>query len=398
MNELKRLIDCSVNITGREVWADRTSVYDKYINRGNGAWIVRYNLRGNNKGMDTNRLVYELMIMAGHDMLDCCAVVYGGDYTAAELAGTAGYISEFLGDAKKDWETYASIVIEAGGYQCEFPARDVFKMMTEWEGVAGITAKQAYRFPVEGKERPKDMKLKSYKRGRVYSQKRVSVAKDEKRINAKFEMLGHLYQNLTSEGMRKALSLLTAVESAKKMYSAEHADMAKTLMTYWFWKQYRSEESPYCIDPFTAKGFECGPECWKVVDEDYVKELLARWKEFVAANPAPTWLKKDDMVQLKNQAVTPKRWQGKLKVYRVYGSLDIANQRICWNAEVCTTKGRWDSMDRSVDMLEKWEEPEDKKAKEKAKGKGQKAKDSQTSDVSPQTSFADLLRKALLAA
>ena len=107
--ELKKLIDCSVNITGREVWADRTSVYDKYINMGNGAWIVRYNLRGNNKGMDTNRLVYEMMIIAGHDVLDCCDAVFGGEYTAAELSGTAGYLSEFLGDAKNGWEQYASV-------------------------------------------------------------------------------------------------------------------------------------------------------------------------------------------------------------------------------------------------------------------------------------------------
>ena len=288
--------------------------------------------------------------------------------------------------------------VSAGDYQCEFPVRDMFKMMTEWEGVCGITAKQAYRFSVEGQEKPKYVELKPYKRSRVYSQKHVSVASEERRIAAKFAVLGQMCQSLTSEGMKKAMSLLTAVKSAEKLYDYATEEMAEKVMCRWHWDVYGTKNNMHTIQ-FSAKDFHYAPECWKVVDEDYVKELLARWKEFVSAHPAPEWIKKDSMVQFKNQEITPKKWQGKLKVCRVYCSMDECLKCINWYAEVCTTKGKWDSLERNVDALELFSEqdPVEKPARKSQKAGNNPKPTIPNSEIKAAPSVADLLLQVLAA-
>ena len=111
---------------------------------------------------------------------------------------------------------------------------------------------------------------------------------------------------------------------------------------------------------FESGDFKNAPEVWIQVDDDYVKELLARWEEFMADNKAPKWIKKGMYVQFKNQENTVKKWQGKLEVLGIYGELDFYCKRIDWYASVCTTKGRYDSRLFNVDSFEKWAEPEKK--------------------------------------
>ena len=344
---------------------------------------------------DINEAVYAAFCVAGQTVLEEHPdyLLVDGQRTAAELAGGTRYISAFLID-----DHAKCMAVEVSGFKCEFFLGDVFKMMAEWEGVCGITAKQAHRFYCEPSTESRILELTPYRRDRVYRPKPVSVKLDERRINAKFEVLGQLVQSLTSEGMKKAMSLLTAIKSAEKLYSAEHADMAAKVMRRWFWDIYGTTTSMDTI-PFSAKDFQYGPECWKVVDEDYVKELLARWKEFVANNPAPEWIKRDDLVQLKNQAVTPKKWQGALKVYRVYGQLNHYCNSIEWYAEVCTTKGKWDSLERNVDALELFSEqdPAEKPARKSQKAGNNPKPTIQHSETKAVPSVADLLLQVLAA-
>ena len=359
--------------------------------------LVAYSV-DNVASADINEAVYAAFCVAGQTVLAHSTCFISGERSASELAGDFGWHTPAL--LVTDEAMVPEMCIKAGDYQCSFLTENMFATMAEWEGVCGITAKQAYRFHCEAEEgwiNP-DAQLKPYRRDRVYRPKPVSVKLDERRINAKFEVLGQLVQSLTSEGMKKAMSLLTAIKSAEKLYSAEHADMAAQVMRRWFWDIYGTTTSVDTI-PFSAKDFQYGPECWKVVDEDYVKELLARWKEFVANNPAPEWIKRDDLVQLKNQAVTPKKWQGALKVYRVYGQLNHYCNSIEWYAEVCTTKGKWDSLERNVDTLELFseQEPVEKPAQKSQKAGNNPKPTIPNSETKAAPSVADLLLQVLAA-
>ena len=314
------------------------------------------------KGLDVNQVVYDLMTIAAQDMLDTYGTaVYGGDFTAAEMAGTVGYLHQFI-----EGSDYKTIGIETETFCCSYHAAHAFSQMAEWEGVMNLAPKNYRRFHCEGKELPQGAKVKAYQRCHGYKPRTISLAAENQRIAKKFEVLGAMARSLTSEGMRKALSVLTAIESIKKLHGYDMADLAGRLLRRKLWRDYGSDQykQPMC---YSAKDFEHGPEVWKVVDEEYVKQLMAYFRQVLADSPAPEWIKKGDMVQLKDQEKQPKKWQGKLSVWSVTGSLDYYKDAIEWFADVCTTKGKHDSMTRRVDLLEPWVEPSKTKTKTKTK-------------------------------
>lgn len=394
--EKMKLTDSTVSLTGRKFTADRTVHHVTYKHGVEGT--LTYKPHGScGENMDVNTLVYELMIIAAYDMLEVGKVMRSGDYTAAELAGTTGYLHLFLENGNPDYVDYGYINIETKTFKCRLQPRYIFEQMAEWEGVAGITPKQAHRFHVDAKDDERKsfpLTLKPYKRHRGYTTKKVSYAAEERRIADKLLTIGTLSKSLNSEGMRYALSLLTAIRSAGKIYNYDTAAIAERVMSHWHWQAYRKEKNAQPIS-FTAQDFNYGPEIWKQVDKKYATELLARFKRFLADYPAPTWIKKDDFVQLKNQAAAPKKWQGKLKVERVYCDLDIYCNRIDWWAQVCVTKGRWDYTDRKVENLEPWVGSLKQKKPKSTKDKN-KATTKPMPTVKP-LSLSEQLRKALLA-
>jgi len=341
--EKKELTNGIVEIEGVKTVAERT--VDGYE--------VTYKPHGNyHKGLDVNEVVYDLMIIAAHDMLDWGTTVYAGEYTAAEMAGKVGYLHQFM-----EGEDYKTIGIKTETFCCSYHAGEAFAQMAEWEGVMNMAPKKYHRFAVEGKEMPEGAKLKPYQRCHGYKPRTISLAAENDRIAKKFEVIGKMAQSLTSEGMKRALSVLTAVKSIEKLHGREMGDLAGKMLRRKLWRDYGKDKYQQPM-VYTAKDFEPGPECWKVVDEDYAKELIAYFRQVLAESPAPKWPAKGDMVMLKNQEKQCKKWQGKLSVYEVRGQLDMYQDKINWYAVVCTTKGKHDSTTYKVDALEPWTEPE----------------------------------------
>ncbi len=307
------------------------------------------------KGLDVNQVVYDLMTIAAHDMLNWGTTVYAGEYTAAEMAGTVGYLHQFVENSD-----YKLVNIKTETFCCSYHAGEAFAQMAEWEGVMNLAPKKYHRFAVEGKEMPKDVKLKPYTRFHGYKPTTVSLAAENTRIAKKFDVIGAMSEDLGSEGMKRALSVLTAAKSIEKLYGYQMGELAERLLRRKLWREYGKRErlhrreawltdemkrpnhidryksmkkdldevrkklsapvSPVC---YSARDFEPGPECWKVVDEGYAKELIAYFRQVLAESPVPKWPAKGDMVMLKNQEKQCKKWQGKLSVYEVRGSLDM---------------------------------------------------------------------------
>ena len=363
---------------------------------------LTYRPHGNSgEGKDVNTLVYDLMVIAAYDQLELGAVVYGGDYTAAEMAGKVGCLYQFM-ESHGDGEI---IRIETKTFGCSFPPGQTFQTIAEWEGVMNLSPKKYHRFAVEGKEMPKGTKLQPYQRCHGYKPRAISLAAENARIAKKFEVLGKMAQSLTSEGMRRALSVLTAIKSIETLHGHDMADLAGRLLRRKLWRDYGRDQyqQPVC---YTARDFEHGPEVWKQVDEDYVKQLIAYFRQVLADSPAPKWIKVNDSVQLKDQEKQPKKWQGKLSVWRVTGSLDYYKDAIEWFADVCTTKGKHDTMTRRVDYLEPWVEPDKPKKKAATKKQAKKASLTDNSEVGREQSancsrptaeptLADRLRESL---
>lgn len=351
--EKKELTNGIVEVDGIKTVAERT--VDDYE--------VTYKPNKNyHKGLDVNQVVYDLMTIAAHDMLNWGTTVYAGDYTAAEMAGTVGYLHQFM-----EGEDYKIIRIKTETFCCSYHAGDAFAQMAEWEGVMSLAPKKYHRFAVEGKEMPKDVKLKPYTRCHGYKPRTISLAAENDRIAKKFAVLGPMAQSLTSDGMRRALSVLTAVKSIEKLHGWQMGDLAGKMLRRKLWREYGKDKYQQPM-VYTAKDFEPGPECWKVVDEDYAKELLGYFRQVLAESPAPKWPAKGDMVQMKEGYRAIKKWQGKLCVYEVRGQLDMYHDKINWYAVVCTTKGKHDSTTSKVDALDPWTEPE-KPKKKQATGK-----------------------------
>lgn len=407
------------------------------MTEGNGS-VAIWQVDGDIKPEDINEAVYAAMCEVGQDVLDQSKCLLSGERTAAELAGRAvedlDTFKVSVGIPVFDiQETMAPEVrINVGlvgvGYKqyrpmftCSFAADAVFEQIAEWEGQMSMTPKRYHRFRCEAVDSRK-LESKNYVRCHGYHPTAISYKATHDRINKKFETIGRMVQSLSSEGMRKALSLLTAVESVKKLYGHEMADAADRLMRRWHWERFPRQQVVYqtlvggrlvekrypeIVDPtpvvFTAKDFEYGPECYKTVDKDYALHLLCRFKGFMRENAAPSWIRKDDFVQMKNQQTAPKKWQGRLKVCRVFGQLDTCGRRIDWYAEVSTTNGKWDSMNRTVDSLEALTEPE-KPAKKKGARKSQKSQrvkakasaEPKTETKAETLSLEERLRQALL--
>ena len=369
---------------------------------------------------EINEAVYAVFCEVAQKVLDRSTCFVSGDRTAAELAGTLGsrWVKALimLDDDRKTMAPEVSIKVGGNTYdrkgvlfECHFRTDRVFEEMAEWEGVMNLPPSKYHRFACECKQESFSReKLKPYQRCHGYKPRQISLAAENARINNKFEVIGPMGEVLGSEGMKRALSVLTAVKSIEKLHGYDMGDLADQLLRRKLWREYgtyeplrsrmewmkseaarmkrdgedksdrakkMSEEyrdiqkklmltpQPMC---YTTKDFEHGPEVWKQVDEVYVKELVAYFRQVLAESPAPAWPKKGDMVMLKKQETRPKKWQGKLGVYRVCGQLDMYHDKINWYAEVHTTKGKHDATLYNVEQLEPVAD-EPKKPTKKAK-------------------------------
>jgi hypothetical protein len=361
---------------------------------------------------DINEAVYEAMKTAGQDIVDRCQVYLSGERTASELAGTVGgkLFHAVATDIRvKGFEMPKSIQITAGNvFSCCVHVDELFPMMANWEGMMGLKPKDCHKFHCQcDPKADRSKELKAYKRS-VYTAGRVSVAWENQKIYNKFKALEPLTASLTSEGMKKCLSCLTAIEAARKKYTAEERTAVKGAMFWKLWDDYH-REGYYQPREFSAKDFQDAPDIWKQVDEDYVKELLAYYDALLRKADLPKWARKDAEVRFVNQDTTPAKWQGRLRVRCVYlnyyrtSSLYHEEKSVGWVAEVCTTKGRYDVISHSVKLLEPWEDEKKPKAKAKTKAKAEpkpkaepkKKKEPVKTELSPEA-LALKLRETLI--
>lgn len=344
---------------------------------------------------EINAAVYAVLCVVAQAVLDRSTCYISGERTAVELAGTIGKYAfpvMPLSENEKHLQMADEVCVKAGTWKCNFPTKDIFTMMAEWEGVMGLTAKQTHKFHCEAKvEAPKGMELKTYKRCRTYHGRRISIADEEKRIAQKFEVIGKMSQDLSDEGMKKAMSVLAAA----KAWNKEPAlyQLALKVMRKKLWSDYGKDEYAQPI-VFTEKDFEHGPELWKHVNEDYVKVLVEHFKQMM---PVPTWVKDGDYVQYKNQEKVTKMYQGKLYVETVFAHVDTCGDRIEWFASLCLSGRHTTRPLVNVNVLEPWVEPEKPKKKaEKKEAKVVVKQIAQPKQTAP-LSIADRLRAALRA-
>lgn len=341
---------------------------------------------------DVNQVVYDLMIIAAYDMVAVGQVVYGGTYTAAEMAGAIGYLHQYM-----NGEDYLIVKIETKTFCCTYHAGEAFSQIAEWEGVMNLSPKKQHRFTVEGKDVPKGAQMKPYQRCHGYKPKTISLAAENARIAKKFEVLGAMARSLTSEGMRRALTVRAAV---RKFYDMGYdiKDMASKALDWKLWKDYGREPGSQPIE-FGTKDFDDAPEIWKQVDREYMQELVAHFKQMLADSPKPEWPKANDLVMLKGREKMAKKYQGKFLCESLHPRLSTYGDRIEWSVSVRTKK--WDCEYFAPGQLEP--APDDpkkakKQARPKAKTMSKPAAKPQTSNISPKTSLsmAERLREALL--
>ena len=354
--EKMRLTDSVVSMTGRNVAADRKVCHETLTYEPHGS---------SGKDMDVNQLVYELMLLAGRDMLDVGKTVYGGDFTAAEMAGRVGYLKQFMDNSNPDWEDYECIRIKTRTFECSFDACIVFEQIAEWEGVAGITAAKAYRFHADGKEMPKGMQLKKYTRCHGYKPTTVSLTAENARIAKRFEVLGDLCRSLTSEGVRKALSVIAAASRFSNM-SYEWRAMAKQAMLCKLWKDYAKKGASLTPVAFDASDFNGGPACYQVVDDKYADSLVNHFRKMMADSPKPKWPDRNDVVMFKDRDVwNKKKYMGSHLVNSVQPRLSLYGDYIEWTVAVCVGKHGCEYF--RPGQLEPWVDPRKSKTKNKTK-------------------------------
>lgn len=424
-----RLTDGTVKLTGVKTPADRTVCKETVTYRPHGrSW----------DGEDVNAIVYDLMIIACYDMMTVGTVLYGGEYTAAEMAGTLYGLHQYVeGD-------YKTIRIETKTFCCTYHTGEAFCQMVEWESATNMAPKNYHRFHCEGKELPNGAKILPLIR-RSYNPKPVSLAAENARIAKKFNVIGAMSEDLGSEGMKRALSVLTAIKSIKKLHGYDMGDLADRMLRRKLWRDYGKRErlhrreawltdemkrtghgsdryksmkkdldqvrkklsapvSPVC---YTARDFEHGPEVWKQVDEAYVTELIAYFHQVLADHPAPEWPKQGDVVQFKNREKMQKKYQGKFLCEGVVAFHSLYDDGIEWRASLRVKK--YDNGYFLPGQLEPApEKPASKQGKNGAATKSQptaKAKvvvkvASQPEAAGPQSSneltLAERLRQALL--
>ena len=375
-----KLTDGIVSLTGLTTVADRTVCKETVTYRPHGrCW----------EGEDVNATVYDLMILACYDMMTVGTVLYGGDYTAAEMAGKIGYLHQYV-----EGGDYKVIKIETKTFCCTYHVSEAFAQMAEWEGVMNLQPKKYHRFAVEGKERPKDAKIEPYKRWHGYKPTHISLVMHERRINEKFEVLGKLYKSLTSEGMRKAMSVCAAARLfGNKSYEVKA--MVKTAMRWKLWKDYAKKDYASMMPvAFGETDFQCGPECYKQVDSKYVQVLVDYWNKLVAESPMPEWPKNGDWVQFKNRENMQKKYQGKYLCEGMTASLSTYGDRIEWRASVRVKK--YDNEYFLPGQLEPWVDQKKTKAK-KPKAKVVKTEAKPETTTASTMDLAERLRQALLA-
>lgn len=373
------------------------------------SWVEVYQV--NDVGSEEiNAAVYAALCVVARAVLDRSTCLIKGEHTAAELAGKiGGYVPvvDVLTYNEPHIRMAPEVCVKAGAFTCKFLTEDIFKMTANWEGVMGLTEKKACRFPCEARaqEPMKDLELRTYKRRPTYNPKRISLAEEEKRIASrvaqKIGVISGMAQDLSSEGMRKALSVLAAVEQFKDAPYYIY-DLVPDVMRCKLWADFGKKGGTGPV-PYCEKDFEYGPEVWKQVDEEYVKVLVEHSRKVLADYPAPDWLKEGRYVQFKNQENVTKKYQGKLYVDGIkaeyYGGL------IEWFAVI--KRERYKTERYHASRMEPWVEPEKpKKSKAQAKQKEvsqksapQKAKsESALLTVTPEpTTITDRLRAALRA-
>lgn len=424
---MAKLTDGVVSLTGLTTVADRKVCKETVTYRPHGrCW----------DGEDVNAIVYDLMIIACYDMLTVGTVLYGGDYTAAEMAGKIGYLHQYV-----EGEDYKTVKIETKTFCCTYHVSDVFAQMAEWEGVMNLQPKKCHRFTVEGKELPKGAKIEPYKRCCGYKPTTISVATENARLAKKFEVIGPMYEILGSEGMKRALAVLTAAKCFDNM-SYEWRSVAKEAMRRKLWNDYgtweplrrrdawlssemehadqksdrykamKKEHDEICkkyLLPsrpiyYSSSDFRDAPEVWKQVDEKYAAELVTWFQQLLRDYPAPEWPKQGDVVQFKNHEKMQKKYQGKFLCEGVVARLSTYGNSIEWRASLRVKK--YDNEYFLPGQLEP--APEDKPARVKAKrGVSKKRAKAAASNEKPQASnevaavsnelsLAERLRQALL--
>ena len=388
-----KLTDGVVSLTGLTTAADRTVCKETVTYRPHGrCW----------DGEDVNAIVYDLMVIACYDMMTVGTVLYGGEYTAAEMAGKIGYLHQYV-----EGSDYKVVRIETKTFCCTYHVSDVFDQMAEWEGVMGLSPKKCHRFAVEGKELPKGAKIEPYKRCCGYKPTTVSLAAENTRIAKRFGVIGPMSDDLGSEGMKRALSVLTAIKSIEKLHGYDMGSMAGRMLRRKLWRDYGKRERlnryeawltdemkrtdqgsdryksmkkdldevrkklkyPLQVVGYTAQDFKDGPEVWKQVDEAYVKELIAYFRQVLAGHPAPEWPKQGDVVQFKNREKMQKKYQGEFLCEGVVASLSEYGDSIEWRASLCVGKFK------NEYFLPGQLEPAPEKPKTKAKKKTKKKAD-----------------------
>lgn len=246
------------------------------------------------KSEDINAAVYEAFKVVAQRVLKWSTCSVTGDYTAAELAGEIyGSISPVVYQDRADYCPVApEQCIKVAGFSCHFSADDVFEYMAEWEGVAGIKPKDIHKFHCEAKGKALERKaLKKYQRHRCYKPTTISLAAENRRIAMNLKGIGQLSTVLNAEGMRKAFSLLKAIQAAKGKFHYKIADEASEMMRRWHWEAFRKvkDAHPQYIE---ESDFRYAPDEWQKVDEAYVAELLERFETAVigkkTANPEQT--------------------------------------------------------------------------------------------------------------
>ena len=319
--EKKELTNGIVEVDGIKTVAERT--VDDYE--------VTYKPNKNyHKGLTVEQVVYDLMTIAAHDMLNWGTTVYAGEYTAAEMAGKVGYLYQFAGG-----EDYKIIRIKTETFCCSYHAGEAFAQMAEWEGVMNMAPKKYHRFAVEGKEMPSGVKLKPYTRCHGCKPKTISLAAENDRIAKKFEVIGKMAQSLTSDGMRRALSVIEAAYFWDKHLDLR--DMARRAMEFKLWKDYGKDDNRMPVH-FSKQDFQPGPEIWKQVDKDYVIELRRHFQQMLDSSPAPKWPEQGDVVMLKGRENMAKKYQGKFLCEGLVAMLSTYGDRIEWRASVRTKK------------------------------------------------------------
>jgi hypothetical protein len=266
------------------------------------------------------------------------------------------------------------------------------------------------------------------------------VAAENTRLAKKFEVIGPMYEILGSEGMKRALAVLTAAKCFDNM-SYEWRSVAKEAMRRKLWADYGTWEplrrrdawlssemehadqksdrykamkkeldeirKKYLLPShpiyYSSSDFRDAPEVWKQVDDKYAASLVTWFQQLLRDHPAPEWPKQGDVVQFKNREKMQKKYQGKFLCEGVVASLSTYGDSIEWRASLRVKK--YDNEYFLPGQLEPAPEKPKTKAKKTAKRAATKPKptgkaEPQTSAVSPQTSnelsLAERLRQALL--